>query len=187
MSARRFLILTVCLLGVAAPARAQGFITPFVGYNYGGDSDDCAGFQACNSRRLNFGVSIGKTGGMFGVEEDIGYASQFFGTTAGGNNAVLTAMSNLLLVIPAGPIQPYGLFGFGLVHAHAQLDSSLISLNKNSLGYDIGGGVNIFFGKKVGIRGDIRRMKTFDSFTLGIFGNDQLNFWRASAGITIRY
>ena len=41
-----------------------------------------------------------------GFEEDIGYATDFFVSLPGVENNVFTAMSNLLISIPAGPIQP---------------------------------------------------------------------------------
>lgn len=168
-------------------ARAQGFITPYIGYNYGGDSANCASLRNCEEKQVNWGVSLGKTGGVFGVEADFGYAPHFFGKAEGADNAVLHFMSNVLLVIPAGPIQPYGLIGIGLIRPHAKLDASSLSITKNALGYDIGGGINIFLARSVGIRGDVRHIKTMKNLTLGVFSSDKLDFWRASAGLTFRF
>jgi opacity protein-like surface antigen len=100
---------------------------------------------------------------------------------------MLTLMSNLMVVIPAGPIQPYGVIGIGLMRSHAQFNASSLSLNNNSLGWDIGGGLNIFFGRSIGVRGDVRRLKTLQDVTLGVFGNDKVEFWRASAGLVFRF
>jgi hypothetical protein len=189
MHSRRILVLaTVLLSWTAAPARAQSFISPFAGYNFGGDSANCVSLQNCDEKRLNWGVSIGSTHGLFGVEEDIAYAPDFFGKTASGNNAVLTVMTNLILVLPAGPIQPYAIVGLGLIRPHVQLDlSSLVTTDQNTLGYDIGGGLNIFLGHTVGVRGDVRHLRTLQDVTLGLFGNNQIDFWRASAGLTLRF
>jgi outer membrane protein with beta-barrel domain len=173
--------------GTAHPARAQGFISPFAGYNFGGDAAGCASLQNCDEKRLNVGVSVGTTHGVFGFEEDIGYASEFFGKTAGGDNALLTVMSNLMVVIPAGPIRPYALVGLGLIRPHVQFDAASLALDKNALGYDIGGGINIFLAHAIGIRGDVRHLRTVQDLTLGVFSSDQLDFWRASAGITLRF
>jgi opacity protein-like surface antigen len=179
--------LTAALLAAdAAPARAQGFITPYVGFNGGGDSN-CASLTNCEEKRLDWGVSLGKTSGGFGVEEDFAYSPQFFGKTAGASNAVLTLMSNLMLVLPAGPVQPYALVGLGLIRSHAQFDASSLTIDKNTLGYDIGGGINIFLLHSVGLRGDVRHLQTLQGVTLGILSSDKLDFWRASAGITFRF
>lgn len=188
MRPRRLLVLAVALLNwTAAPARAQGFISPFAGFNFGGDSAACASLRNCEEKRLNLGASLGTTHGIFGFEEDIAYAREFFGKTPGGNNAVLTVMSSLMLVVPAGPVQPYALIGLGLIRPHAQLDATSLAVDKNVLGYDIGGGLNIFLGHTVGVRGDVRHLHTLQDVTLGLFSNDQLNFWRASAGLTLRF
>lgn len=189
MRLRLFSILTfsaTLLFAHAAHARAQGFFTPFVGFNAGGDAS-CARLANCEDRRLNLGVAVGKTGGLFGFEEDFAYASQFFGKTPGGDNALLTVMSNLMVVVPAGPIQPYALVGLGLVRPHVKLDPSSLVTGKNALGYDIGGGINIFPVHSVGVRGDVRHFHTLQDVTLGLFSNDALDFWRASVGVTFRF
>jgi hypothetical protein len=184
----RIFILAVALLGSSVPpAQAQGFISPFAGYNFGGDSANCVSLQNCDEKRLNLGISLGTTRGILGFEEDIAYARDFFGKTPGGSNAMLTVMSNLMLVVPAGPFQPYALVGLGLMRPHVQFDAASLALDKNALGYDIGGGLNIFFGHTFGIRGDIRHLRTFEDVTLGLFSNDQIDFWRASAGLTLRF
>ena len=178
---------SVVLIGSPGAAYAQGFIAPFIGFNFGGDSSNCASLGSCEEKRLNWGASLGTVNGVMGFEEEIGYASQFFGKTPGGDNAMLTLMSNLMVVIPAGPIQPYGVIGIGLMRSHAQFNTSSLSLSNNSLGWDIGGGLNIFLAHSIGVRGDIRRLKTLQDVTLGVFGNDKVEFWRASAGLVFRF
>src|SRR3981081_2834250 len=111
------LVLAAVLLHVAAaPARADGFFTPFVGYNFGGDSK-CPTISACEDKHSNFGVSFGKMGTVFGFEEDIAFAKDFFGTgvPGAGDSSVFTAMSNLLIGVGAGPVQPYVLVGLGVI------------------------------------------------------------------------
>jgi hypothetical protein len=171
----------------AAPARAETYIAPFIGFDFGGDSANCASLRNCEDRRTNLGVSIGTRRGIFGVEQDFGYAPDFFGKTADADNAVLTVMTNLMIVIPAGPIQPYGVVGVGLIRPHMKFDASSLAVDKNALGYDIGGGVNIYLFRAVGVRGDVRRMKTMNDVTLGLFSADKLEFWRGTAGVTFRF
>jgi outer membrane protein with beta-barrel domain len=188
MSSFRIGLFAVALLGlVAVPARAQGFISPFAGYNFGGDSANCASLRNCEDKRLNAGVSLGTTNGILGFEEDIAYAPDFFGKAPGTSNAVLTLMSNLVLVLPAGPIQPYAIVGLGLIRPHVQFDAGSLALDQNALGWDIGGGLNLFLSHAIGVRGDVRHLRTVQSVTLGLFSNDQLDFWRASAGLTFRF
>src|SRR5258708_26911949 len=143
MHPRRLLTLAAALLALnVTPARADGFVTPSVGFNFGGDTTNCASLRSCDDRRGNWGVSVGTTGGIFGFEEEFAYAPNFFGTSSGGDNAVLTLMSNLLLVIPAGPVQPYGLLRLGLVRPHARLNPQSPASDQNTLGGVLDGGAH---------------------------------------------
>jgi hypothetical protein len=188
------LALTAVLSGVAATsARADGFFTPFVGYNFGGDSKcPTINVQGCDDRHSNFGVSFGKMGTVFGFEEDIAFAKDFFGTQPGVDSSVFTAMSNLLIGVGAGPVQPYFLVGFGVIRPHTTLTLSNSDFDKYALGYDIGGGVNGFFSKHVGVRGDLRHLHTaqdipiLGSVTNPFAVNQKLEFWRASLGLVLR-
>ena len=189
MTAARLGAFAIALvLATGTPARAQGFITPFLGFNFGGDSAaNCATFRDCEEKRMNWGLAFGSTRGILGFEEEVAYAKDFFGKTVGGDNAVLTVMSNVLVVVPAGPIRPYALVGLGLIRPHMKFDSSSLDFSKNTLGWDIGGGVNIFFTRSVGLRGDIRHLHTLQDVTLGVFSSQKLDFSRATAGLTFRF
>src|SRR5687767_7777298 len=91
------LFLTAAIvLGVATPARADGFIAPFMGYNFGGDSG-CPNLRGCEDKKLNVGVAVGKLGSVLGFEADLGYAKNFFGDAPGLDSSVLTLMSNVLI------------------------------------------------------------------------------------------
>ena len=100
-------------------------------------------------------------------------------------------MSNLVIGIPAGPVQPYAIGGFGLVRPHVSLNPTQISSDNNALGWDLGGGVNIFFGKSVGIRGDIRHFHTIQDVSVlhlgSIVSGQKLDFNRASLGLALRF
>jgi len=182
----RILTFVMAVMAVASSARADGgFFTPYLGFNFGGDSANCLGVTTCDDHRLNFGAAFGSRHGFFGIEEDIGYAPDFFGTTGEGNG-VLTVMTSILVVVPAGPVKPYGVIGIGLMRPH--FSTSTISVDDNSLGYDIGGGLNLSFAPKVALHGDIRRFKTMSDITLGgFFSSQPLEFWRASAGVTFGF
>jgi hypothetical protein len=185
---RLALLSVLCVVLMPRYARADGFITPYIGFNYGGDSANCISATNCDEHRLDWGVAFGTMHGIFGFEEDIGYAPDFFGTTTTGRESgVLTVMSNLMILIPAGPIQPYVVGGLGLIRPHVKLDSSALSVDQNTLGYDVGAGINIYPLHGLGLRGDIRHLHTLQDITLGVFQNESLDFWRASAGLTFRF
>jgi opacity protein-like surface antigen len=180
-----FLALLVSL--ASAPVRAAGFITPFLGFNFGGDSANCIALTTCEEKRANWGIATGTTRGIVGFEEEIAYAPDFFGRAAGESNGVLTVMTNVLAIVPAGRVRPYGLVGVGLIRPHVKLDATSLIVDKNALGWDIGGGINIFLTRNLAVRGDIRHIRTVKDVTLGVFSAEQLDFWRGSAGLTLRF
>src|SRR5215203_2695774 len=83
LTATRLLCAVLCLTAFsAAPARAQGFISPLIGYDFGGDAR-CLGIGDiinCEDTKLNIGVGFGVMGNVFGFEEELAYASNFFGS-----------------------------------------------------------------------------------------------------------
>jgi hypothetical protein len=177
--------LFVCAM--AAPVRADGFITPYVGFNFGGDSANCVSLSNCEEKRTNWGVTFGSTSGIFGIEADFGYAPDFFGKTPGESNGVFHFMTDFMLVVPAGPVRPYAFIGLGLIRPHAKFSVANLSVDQNAFGHDIGGGLNLFVARSVGLHGEIRHLRTFKDITLGVFSNDKLDFLRASAGLTFRF
>jgi hypothetical protein len=185
---RRLIMASALVVFVSAPARADGFITPFIGFNFGGDSANCPALGDCDEKRKNFGVSLGSMGTVFGFEEDISYAKNFFGATPLSENSVFSAMSNLLIGVGVGPVRPYVVGGVGLIRTHVtSLSGSIteIGTGDNSFGYDLGGGVTGMFGSHVGIRGDLRMFRTMKDVDLLIFTNENLKFWRASLGLAL--
>jgi len=179
----------VLILASATDARAQGFISPFIGFNFGGDSG-CPEITGCEDKTLNLGVSLGTMGKVFGFEEEFGYARDFFGTAPGLSSNVLTLMSNVMLVPKLGPARPYVLVGVGLIKTHAELaPANLLDTDNNHFGWNVGGGLMGFFGEHVGVRGDIRYFHAFqDLSVLGVsLGNQKLDFGRASAGLVLTF
>ena len=187
---RRGLFAAVLVASIAvAPrdARADGFVSGLIGYNFGGNSG-CPTIQNCEDKHANFGVSAGSLG-VIGFEEELAYARDFFGTTPGGSSSVLTLMSNLLVAPGFGAVHPYVLGGVGLMRAHTDFEpSSLFNLSDNQFAWDVGGGAMVFFGH-VGIRGDIRHFHSFqDTGLLSVFGSgSKLDFGRASGALVVKF
>ena len=129
-------------------------------------------------------------GAIFGFEEDIAYAKDFFGTAPGLNSSVFSLMTNVMLVPRIGPIRPYGVAGVGLLKTHVELaPTSLLTSNNNNFGWDVGGGLIVLFARHVGVRGDIRYLHAFqDLNVLGFTIKDpKLDFGRASAALVLTF
>jgi opacity protein-like surface antigen len=184
------LLALACALGVPARAQAEGFISPLIGFNFGGDAN-CPTVQGCEDKRLNFGVGLGAAGNIFGFEEEFAYARDFFGTAPSFTSSVFTLMSNVMLAPKIGPVRPYFLTGLGLIKTHVDFTSaSLLTTDNNNLGWDIGGGVMVTVAPHVGVRGDIRYFHTFQDmgslgFSLG--SNSKLDYARAAAALNFTF
>jgi hypothetical protein len=206
MSARKLVIASsiafLGILGSPAKASADWLFTPFVGTVFSGAADFDDGFDTEFEfeRRFTYGASLGFMGaGAFGWEIDFGYTPNFFQTTSdddfdfASDSNVTTFMGNVILGVPLGGqsgfgVRPYAVGGAGLLRASVTDVDEFFDVDKNSWGFDLGGGLMILF-DNVGIRGDVRYFRTFTSgdddeldFDLGGF-----DFWRATAGVTFRW
>ena len=183
------LLALVCALGAASPARADGFISPLVGFDFGGDAN-CPAINNCQEKRLNYGVSLGAVGSVFGFEEEFAYASDFFGTAPNLKSSVVTAMSNLMLAPKVGPVRPYLVAGLGLIKTHVDFTAaSLLTTDDNQFGWDIGGGVMVTVAPHFGVRGDIRYFHSFKDLSFPGFtvSNSALNFGRAAGAVFFQF
>ena len=190
--AAAFIVLNMLIGTMAFPAaaRAEGFISPLIGFNFAGDAN-CPTVQGCEDKRLNYGVSLGAAGSVFGFEEEFAYARDFFGTAPNLKSSVFTLMSNVMLAPKIGPVRPYVLAGAGFIKTHVDFTStSLLTTDNNNFGWDIGGGVMVTVAPHVGIRGDLRYFHTFQDlgfmgFSLG--ANSKLDYGRAAAAVNFTF
>jgi hypothetical protein len=164
-------------------------VSPLIGYDFGGDSG-CPAIAGCEDKNLNIGVAIGSLGSVIGTELELAYASDFFGKTPAISSSLLTLMGNVMVAPQFGVVQPYGLIGLGLMKTRVEFSAAgLLDSDNNHLGWDIGGGVIVFLGRHVGLRGDIRHFHAFqDLEILGIsLGRTKLEFGRAAAALVLRF
>lgn len=181
--------LVVFALAAPRQAQAQGFISPLLGYDFGGDSG-CPEITGCEDKKLNVGVGLGSLGSFLGGEFEFSYAKDFFGKAPGYKSSVMTLMGNLLLGPKIGPVQPYGTGGVGMIKTNVDFTpSTLLDSDNNHFGWNIGGGLMIFFGEHLGVRGDIRHFHAFqDLDILGVtLGDTKLDFGRASGALVLKF
>jgi hypothetical protein len=187
------LIVTGAMALVFAPiqARADGFVSPWIGTAFGAGSN-------IDNGRATFGVTAGAMGaGIVGGEVDFGYNPSFFGTKNDfGDNTVLNLMGNLIVGVPIGGthgagVRPYVTGGLGLLRS--QIDGGTffnVQSHNNMFGWNAGAGVMGYFAQHVGLRGDVRYLRSFEDTNTGITSIDlngnQLKFWRASIGVVLR-
>ena len=169
-------------------AAAQTFISPFIGFDFGGDSG-CPTATGCEDKNSNLGVAVGKLGALAGGEVELGYARDFFGEAAGVDSNVLTLMFNVIVGPKVGPVRPFLLGGVGIIKSRVEFDAGSLLDTGNEFGYNLGGGLMVMFGEHIGVRGDIRRFKSLSGTDiLGFSLTDvKLGFNRASAGLVLGF
>ncbi len=183
----------VAVLVAPAAARADGLIMPFVGADFGGDAGDCRGVTPCSSKQLTYGVGFGfMVGGVIGLEGEIAHAPHFFGEgSARADNYVLSGMVNILVGVPIGPMRPYVVGGIGVLHTDINQSTTGLynAYSNNSFAFDVGGGLIGMFSQHVGVRGDLRYVRTLQDITFTSFevNNKQLQFGRGSIGVVFRF
>ena len=185
-------ILTVLLVVTGArPANAQGFISPFLGYNFGGDAG-CPEVTNCEDKHANYGVAVGALGSVVGFEAEFAHTNDFLGASSNSSTNVFTFMANFMLAPKFGPIQPYGLGGAGLIRT--SVESAAQNSDENQIGYDLGGGLIAFFSSHVGVRGDIRYFHSFQVLDLSKLPNlpasaseTKLDFGRFSVAVVFKF
>src|SRR5258705_13159527 len=189
--ARTVILIAFFVVAAATPSRAQGFISPLIGYDFGGNSG-CPQISGCEDKRTNVGVALGSMGQILGGELELADAKNFFGSVGTQSSSVITFMGNIMIVPAIGPVHPYVLAGLGLMKTHVEFTrSDVLSATNNSLAWDVGGGVTVLFTPHFGVRGDIRHFHSAKSFTIPFVGttptDENLTFGRASAALVLAF
>src|SRR5688572_19699137 len=168
----RATLVLVFVTGMAKPASADWLFTPYLGITFSGAANtiDVDNFDEEFRRRTNFGASLAAmSGGIFGLEFDFNHTRNFFQITEGGgdvdffdvDSGLTTLMGNVIIGIPVGGstgggVRPYFSGGAGLMRANIKVEDLLEDLSTNDLAVNVGGGVHVFFGDNIGIRGDLK-------------------------------
>jgi opacity protein-like surface antigen len=175
----------------ATPAHADWLLTPFAGATFGADS---------NKEHFTYGGSLAYMGAnVVGFEMDFGYTPEFFESDNDDidfidDSNVTTLMANLVIGAPIGgsgaQVRPYVVGGLGLLRTSVTSTEQFFDISNNDFGFDVGGGLYIFFNDNVGLRGDVRYFRTLQDpeedseFDIAVGSFD---FWRATGGVTFRF
>jgi hypothetical protein len=195
-------MVVLIVAGTAGDARADGYINPFYGVNFGGSAGSTFVDRARHGDRTTWGFQAGGMGGgIFGGEFDLAYTKNFFGDDPSlVNNSLLTSMGNIIIGIPIGGqhgagIRPYGTAGLGMVRRQLSLAPDVLNgvetniLDGNDFAYSLGFGAMGFFADHIGIRADYRYIRNFktDDLLAGSIKAGTFNYSRATAGVLFRF
>lgn len=197
------LVLAAAVACVSAPAqaRADGYVSPWAGVNFG-YNNEVSQVRTCTTATCgnswSWGVNAGWMGaGIIGGELDFGWSPDVYGDLV--NNRVWDLMGNVIVGIPIGGqhgagVRPYVTAGLGAINTKIVGGTAASSLDNTDFGYNLGAGVNGYFSDHFGLRGDFRFFRTvnadFSSFSSTVnpssFSEGQFHFWRFGVGLLIR-
>ena len=194
----RILVLAVLFFCCqVAEARADFFITPFLGSEFAGSTtllDLDTG--AASSKHWTFGGSAAwLSDRILGVEADFSIVPGFFQNSSGTGlvigSRVTTLTGSMIVALPLSvtreSLRPYAVGGLGLLHATSE---DILSLNESGdwLGLQIGAGAIGLITNRAGVRFDLRHLRALSrDTTLRGEQTSKLSFWRATVGVTLRY
>lgn len=185
------IIAALALVLAPATARADWLFTPNIGSTFGGAAD--------GREHITYGASIGWMGaGIIGLEGDFQFTPEFFESNDDdvdffGSSNVVTAMGNVIFGIPiggqkGGGVRPFGFAGVGLIQQNTDAEEAF-EIDTNEFGFNVGGGVMGFFNDVIGLRGDLRYVRSFaeTNDNLVAIGIGDFDYWRANIGVVFRW
>ncbi len=192
MSLRTLIIVgAFCVVLGPVEARAEWYLNPFIGGAFGGG--------VAESPKVDYGASVGWMGNVLGFEVDVSHRPDFFKVddvpdVIFGESSVTSVMFNGLIGMPGGSdrrIRPYAAGGVGWIGSRIGGEDDFIRTDGGSFGFNVGGGVFGRLSDRFGVRGDVRYFRNLQElegesefFSLG---DQKLDFWRATGGITFRF
>jgi hypothetical protein len=197
MHRRLAVAVLLCIHAPAAEARADWLITPFLGTSFAGETTFLVLEEGAGSR-MTLGASVALlSDGFLGIEGEIAHTPKFFeGDDPAGlvlSSHVTTLSGHVLLAAPLAltreSLRPYLVGGLGLLQGRSRHAAGVFPLNEDRLGLSVGGGAIGFVTDFTGLRFDVRHIKAISGSDgpLARPGVSRLSFWRATAGLVIRY
>jgi hypothetical protein len=207
---RAIRVLVLCGLLIAVrpvPATAEWQFAPFVGFTFGGDTN--LNLTALVKRHWNFGGAVRLVGaGPFGLESVFVYIPGVFETPRPDplsdvpySNAIteshsLALMGNVVLTTPRAwnqyGLRPYISGGLGMLRASH--NDPFTPARANLPAYNVGGGAVGLLTDKVGLRFDLRFLRTLPPGEeegplqrTEDGRNVHLHYWTGTVGVVFKY
>ncbi|MEZ5289942.1 MAG: outer membrane beta-barrel protein [Vicinamibacterales bacterium] len=200
---RRTRLLTAALVGWMAvsaptPAAADIFVSPFMGVKFRGATNDLDFDNDVGARdtKLSLGVSgVAISDSGLGLELEVAHQPRFFERTRDNlvtRSGVTTLSGNVMLALPLRitreSLRPYAVAGLGWMHASSRNGIDFLEFSNDFLGLTLGAGAVGFVSDVVGLRFDVRYLKSISSADVSEVSGDsaRLRFWRATVGLVFR-
>jgi len=165
------LLIALAVSGVGAgTASAQTSLVASLGKLYGNNVQSSSktysiALGGAGAHSISSELEFSQTGNMIDV--------------AGAQSKVLSLMASVMAAGHAGPVRPYGVFGYGFIRQRTESSTGFVlsNLSNNDVGYNVGAGVTYKFSKGAGVRLDWRHFKVRTS--------DGLSFQRLMVGLVL--
>jgi opacity protein-like surface antigen len=194
MKIQRAAAAVLTLMLAAVPVSADNYLTGFGGIVFGGDlaSGPADDFDLGNKHGV-YGGAIGAIGSPLGLELEFSYSPDFFGSNRAfvPENNLVTLMANLVLSGRMGDrSRIYASAGGGLMKSSVEDAGDFFDVGGNDFGANAGVGVLAAVGDNLALRGDVRYFRNLgdedaDNELDIDFGS--FDFWRATAGLSLRF
>jgi hypothetical protein len=198
-SARRVITTALLVLAFASPARAEFFVVPFAGVKFGGSTSIVDLELAAGTTKFVLGAAALKLGsGFLGFEAEFSNIAGFFenkdlptGPVVKSGSYVTDFTGSLVFTLPPGAtsfgLRPYAVIGAGLIHAASEDYFEVLQVRRTVPAINFGGGALGMFTNNVGVRFDVRHLRslTQDAPTGGI--GRQISYSRFTTGLLLRF
>lgn len=193
-------LLLVALL-LIAPARSGAqdlLVIPYLGFTFAGGSSLFADLEGGSGETASaLGASLALvSNGIFGVEADLGYVPGFFERgerqLVVPGSFVTSLTGSVIVTLPLSltreSLRPYLVAGGGLLRAEARDIASTFPIRSTMPAVTWGGGAVGFLSSSVGVRFDLRYVRSLgegDDLIAGV--GPRIRFWRGGIGLVLRY
>ena len=194
-------LLPFCCLLLALPRGADAqdlLLMPYLGFTFASGSSLFADLERGSGETASLlGASVALLGGgLFGVEGDIAYVPGFF--ERGEQEIVVpgsfittltgTVMLTLPLSVTRESLRPYVVAGGGVLRAEARDITSTFPIRSTMPALTFGGGAIGFLSNTVGVRFDLRYLRSLGEGDDMIAGEGpRVHLWRGSVSLVLRY
>jgi len=199
MRLRTPILVLAALLSFPSTARADFFVTPFLGMKFAGSTSIIDLELASAQKKLALGIAAMKIDArMIGFEVELGNIGGFFNNEDFAlvkpltkNGSYVTDLTgSVVLSLPPGAtgggLRPYAVVGGGLIHAEAEDILEIFQVRRTVPAINLGVGATGMFTNNVGVRFDVRHLRSLaKDASVGLVGR-RIAYSRFTVGVMLR-
>ena len=187
VAARACVLVVLVFLGGAQPARADWLLTPFAGAAFRTSTGFLDLDGVASRRHATYGIALTLfPERVLGIEvESTWTPAAFTGHDLVESSRLLTGTGSLLVALPDGWsrfVRPYATIGAGVINISSIDINGIFPIDSTRPVASVGGGVWWPITGRLGVRGDVRFLRTLSDEASNWFET-----WHATVGATVRF